>query len=104
MSFVKHLLDSSSSLLVSLRAPLNLQVLSVSNKATAVDMKVDLLTIRVDQLESAADLSCAIFAEEQDGRLNVEYACFCNDFLVTGWVIVTFMFLVMHIIYLFSKA
>ena len=76
MSFVKHLLDTSSGLLTSVKAPVTLQVLSVSNKTTAVDMKVDLLSVRVDRLESAADLSCAQFAEEQDGRLNVEYVIY----------------------------
>ena len=69
---MKHLLDQSADLLTSLKTPLNLQVMSVSNKSTAVDMRVDLLTLRVGKLESSAEVSQATFADEQDGRINVE--------------------------------
>ena len=72
VSFVKHLLDQSSQILTSLKAPLPIQVLASSNKATAVDAKVDLLAIRVSKLEASSELSQAVYEEEHDGRLNVE--------------------------------
>ena len=72
MAYVKHLLDQSSLFLTNLKAPVHLQVLTATNKSTAVEMKVDLLAVRVDKLESSSELSKAMFEEEQDGRLNVE--------------------------------
>ena len=76
VSFVKHLLDHSASSLSSLKAPLNLQVSAMANKTTAVDMKVDLLSLRVEKLEAHAEKSQAVFEEEQDGRINVEWVIF----------------------------
>ena len=69
---VKHRLDQSASSLMSLKTPVNLQALSAPNKVTAIDMKVDLLTLGVGHLESTSELSHAIFAEERNGWINVE--------------------------------
>ena len=72
VAYVKHLLDQSSQFLSTLKAPLPIQVAATTNKATAVEMKVDLLAIRVDSLESKSEWSQAVFEEEQDGRINIE--------------------------------
>jgi len=45
---------------------------SVQNRNTATQLQVDLLKTRVDRLESETGKSKAVFAEEQDGRANIE--------------------------------
>jgi hypothetical protein len=49
-----------------------MQLVSACNQTTATNMRVDLLSARVQTLESSSSMSKAVFAEEQDGRLNVE--------------------------------
>ena len=47
--------------------------MGVQNRNTATEMRVDLLTTRVEKLESESSKSKAVFAEEQDGRANIEF-------------------------------
>jgi hypothetical protein len=49
-----------------------MQLVSACNQNTATNMRVDLLSAGVDCLESSSSVSKAVFAEEQDGRLNIE--------------------------------
>jgi uncharacterized Ntn-hydrolase superfamily protein len=70
---VKHLIDRSEELLLRGSQPAAVQVTQIGNQSRATDMRVDQLATRVKNLESVVDLSFAEFAEEQDGRINLEY-------------------------------
>ena len=76
---MKHLLDHSSSLLTASAAPVAERLIGVQNRSTATEMRVDLLTTRVEKLETESSKSKAVFAEEQDGRANIEFV-FCITF------------------------
>ena len=71
-AYVKHLIDHSEDLLLKSSLAPEVQVSGIGNLSRATDLKVDLLTSRVQRLESTVDLSFAVFAEEQDGRINYE--------------------------------
>ena len=71
-AYVKHLIDQSEELFLKSSMPPEVQVSGLSNSTRATDIRVDLLTSRVQRLESNVDLSFAEFAEEQDGRINHE--------------------------------
>jgi len=71
-AFVKHLIDRSEELLVRSSLSASIQVTKLGNESRATNVKVDLLSTRVERLEKVVDLSFAEFAEEQDGRMNQE--------------------------------
>ena len=69
---MKHLIDQSEELLLKGTMSSDIQISGLGNLTRATDIRVDLLTSRVQRLESHVDLSFAEFAEEQDGRVNYE--------------------------------
>jgi len=72
VAYVKHLLDQAIAKLRFTSAPASVQQVVLANQCASTDLRVDLLSSRLTRLETASDLSDAIFAEEQDGRINEE--------------------------------
>jgi len=69
---VKHLFVHSYSLVTLSAAPASVQQVVLANRGIATDLRVEALSSRMAKLESTFDLSSAVFAEEQDGRINEE--------------------------------